>query len=317
MIEYRIFRNGDPPALVDLWNGCFAGRGTAFLRGSTLLEYFTLAKPYFDPAGVVLAVADGRPVGFAHSGFGPDARGAALDTGVGVLCNIGVLPSFRRQGVGGELLRRSEEYLRSRGARQLIAGPGPGLNPFTFALYGGANSCGFLASDALARPFLEHRGYRAGTGRVVYHRALDAPPSAADGRFAAHRQRYEIFGGPVHHLTWYQDAVLGPIELHEFKLTDRTNNRAVARATLWEMETFNQRWNEHAVGVVELAVEPDVRRQGLGKFLLAQLLRHLHEQFFTLIETHAPADDAAATGLLRVLGFKQVDEGFAYTREGS
>jgi ribosomal protein S18 acetylase RimI-like enzyme len=138
----------------------------------------------------------------------------------------------------------------------------------------------------------------------------------ADGRFAAYRQRFEIFGGPRHGMSWYEESVLGPIELHEFKLTDRTAGRAVARASLWEMETFNQRWNEHAVGVVELEVVPDARRQGLGKFLLAQLLRHLHEQFFTLVEAHAPADDPAATGLFRGLGFKQVDEGFTYTREG-
>lgn len=315
MIEYRTFRNGDPPALVDLWNTCFDRRGAAFLRGSTLLEYFTLAKLYFDPPGLTLALADGRPVGFAHAGFGPDARSSAPDPQAGVVCAIGVQPAHRRQGIGGELLRRCEEYLRSRGSRQVTVGPGLGLNPFTFALYGGANSCGFLASDALARPFLERRGYVAGTGRLVLQRRLDVPPSVADGRFAAFRQRYEIFGGPRHGLSWYQESVVGPVELHEFRLTDRGNNRAVARACLWEMETFNQRWNEHAVGVVELVVEPDVRRQGLGKFLLAQLLRHLHEQFFTLVEAHAPADDPAATGLLRGLGFGQVDEGFTYTRE--
>jgi ribosomal protein S18 acetylase RimI-like enzyme len=317
VIQYRNYRNGDPPGLVDLWNTCFTGRGAAFLRGSTLLDYFTLSKPYFDPAGLILAIANGRPVGFAHGGFGPDACGTALDTSTGVVCAIAVLPAHRRQGVGSELLRHCEEFLRSRGARRILAGPVPPLNPFTFALYGGADSCGFLASDPLARTFLERRSYRAGSARVVWQRPLDSVPGVADGRFAAFRQRYEIVGGPRHGLTWYQEAVAGPVELHEYKLTDRTTTRAVARAGLWEMETFGQRWNEHAVGLIELETVPDLRRQGLAKFLLSQLLRHLHEQFFTLVEAHAPADDAAVGGLLKLLGFARVDEGFTYTREGT
>ncbi len=317
MIQYRTFRNGDSPALVDLWNNCLTGRGTAYLRGTTFLEYFILAKPYFDPAGLVLATADGRPVGFAHAGFGPDARAAALDTGVGVVCAAGVLPEQRRRGVGSGLLRQCEEYLRSRGARRLCAGPHPPLNPFTFALYGGARSCGFLASDPAARPFLEHSGYRPGPATAVFHRPLGQPPSVADGRFAAHRTRYEIVGGPLRGASWYEEAVLGPVELYEYRLTDRSSGRTAARVSLWEMETFSQRWNEHAVGVVNLEVEPDLRRQGLGKFLLVQLLRHLHEQFFTLVEAQAPAGAAAAVALLQGLGFGPVDEGYAYTREAA
>jgi ribosomal protein S18 acetylase RimI-like enzyme len=316
VIQYRTFRNGDPPALVDLWNTCFVGRGAAFVRGSTLLDYITLSKPYFDPAGLILALADGRPVGFVHSGFGPDPRGAALDTRAGVMCAIGVVPTFRRQGIGAELLRRSEEFLQSRGAQRLCAGPMPPVNPFTFAIYGGANSCGFLASDSGARPFLEKRGYRAGPPRLILQRRLDAVPVVADGRFAALRQRYEIVGSPQRGLSWYEECVVGPIELHEYRLTDRATGQAVARANLWEMETFNQRWNEHAVGIVNLEVLPSFRRQGLAKFLLAQLLRHLHEQFFSVTEAHAPADDPAANGLLKLLGFSQIDEGFGYTREG-
>jgi ribosomal protein S18 acetylase RimI-like enzyme len=314
VIQYRAFRNGDPPALVDLWNSCFIGRGAAFLRGSTLLDYFTLSKPYFDPSGMTLAVADGRPVGFVHGGFGPGERGTALDTRSGVICSIGVMPDHRRQGIGSELLRLGEEFLRSQGAQQVFAGPMVPLNPFTFAIYGGANSCGFLASEPLARPFLERRGYRAGPPRLVMQRSLDTIPGAADGRFADYRQRFEIVGGPQHGLTWYDECVLGPVELHEYRLTERTTGQALARANLWEMDTFNQRWNEHAVGVVNIEVLPDHRRQGLAKFLLSQLLRHLHEQFFTLVEAHAPASDAAATGLLKLFGFAQVDEGFGYTR---
>jgi ribosomal protein S18 acetylase RimI-like enzyme len=316
VIEYRTFRNGDPPALVELWNECFTGRGAAPMRGTTYLEYFTLAKPYFDPAGLLLAFDGGRAVGFAHVGFGPTPAGDAVDRRTGVVCALGVRPGDRRRGVGTELLRRCEDYLRAAGAAELHAGPLAPLNPFTFGLYGGSTSAGFLDSDADARAFLERRGYRPYATRLVLHRALDAPPGVADGRFPAYRPRFEIHAGPRHKLTWWEEGVIGPVELHEFKLVEKGENRAVARASLWEMETYNARWNQHAVGLVELETAPEFRRRGLAKFLLAQLMLHLHEQFFTLLEAHAPEGDAALSGLFEKLGFRQVDTGRAFRRDG-
>ena len=316
MIQYRTFRNGDPPALVDLWNECFIGRGAAYLRGTTLLEYFTFAKPYFDPGGLVLAVAGDRPVGFVHAGFGPDPDRKGPDPAAGgVVCALGVLPGHRRRGVGTELLRRAEAYLRGRGARDLYAGPLPPRNPFTFALYGGSQSAGFLDSDPLARPFFERNGYRPGPARLVLHRPLEQPPAVADGRFAALRPRYEIHAAPRRGLTRWDEAVTGPVELHEYRLLDRTGGRTAARATLWEMETYGPRWNEHAVGLVETDVAPELRRKGLARFLLAQLLRHLHEQFFTLAEVHVDEGDAASEGLFRGLGFEPADAGRVYRWE--
>src|SRR4051794_15510490 len=72
VIHYRTFRNPDPPALLEVWNACCTSRGAAPFRVTTLLEYFTFAKPYFDPAGMILAVEDGKVVGFVHAGFGPN-----------------------------------------------------------------------------------------------------------------------------------------------------------------------------------------------------------------------------------------------------
>ncbi len=137
----------------------------------------------------------------------------------------------------------------------------------------------------------------------------------ADGRFAAYRQRFEIHTGPRRATTWWQESVLGPVELQDFCLVEKINSRVAARMSLWEMEPFSPRWNEHAVGIVELETAPELRRQGLARFLLAQVLRHLHEQFFSLAEVHSPEDDAIAGGLLRGLGFQPIDRGHSYCRE--
>jgi ribosomal protein S18 acetylase RimI-like enzyme len=315
VIQYRTFRNTDPPALARLWNTCFTQRGAIAFRGTTLLEYFLFAKPYFDPASLILACSGEEPVGFALSGFGPSADGASLDPTVGVICVIGVQPSSRRQGIGTELLHRSEAYLQQGGAQRIYAGPMTPLNPYTFALYGGSNSPGFLDSDALARPFFEKHGYQLDRTCLVLQRPLDAPVVGNDGRFPALRQRIEILGGPYQETTWWQECVLGPIEMHDYRLRERTTQELVARANLWEMETFSMRWNEHAIGFVDLEVDPDYRRQGLAKFLLTQLLRHLQDQFFSMAEVQVPSDNTPALQLVLGLGFQQIDAGRQFRKE--
>jgi ribosomal protein S18 acetylase RimI-like enzyme len=315
LIQYRTFRNFDPPVVADLWNASLTEPGAAALRSTTLVESFLLAKPYFDPEGVLLALVHEIPAGFAISGFGPGDGGRKLDYTTGVLCALGVAPQFRRQGIGSALLSRAEEYLRRRGADKLFAGASAPANPYTFALYGGAQSSGFLDSSDAARPFLERRGYRSQDTSLVYRCPLEPIPNVVDGRFPSMRQRYEIQLAPRHGLTWYQEGALGPVELHEFHLCDKLFGRSVVRACVWEMETYAPRWNQHAVGVLDIETVPDRRGEGLAKFLLAMLLRHLREQFFTFVETHVPETDDRARRLLEGLGFVHSDTGRRFKRE--
>ena len=144
MVHYRTFRNTDPPQLTQVWNEVFAGNGGVRLASNNALEYCVFSKPYFDPAGLILAEEDGNCLGFGHGGFGPDAAGVGLSTQAGVVCLIGVQPAQRRRGIGRQLLERCEAYLRGRGARTLFAGQHPPLSPFYHGLYGGSELPGFL-----------------------------------------------------------------------------------------------------------------------------------------------------------------------------
>src|SRR5437773_8684958 len=100
MPRLRCFHNDDPPELAAIWNDAFTGRGTYPLRSLGALERCVFSKPYFDPAGLIVALDDGTPVGFAHAGFGPNGDESALDQTRGVLCLIAVRSSHRRRGVG-------------------------------------------------------------------------------------------------------------------------------------------------------------------------------------------------------------------------
>ncbi len=315
MIHYRTFRNDDPPALVAIWNEVFTGRGAAALRGASPLEYFVFAKPYFDPRGLILAVDDRTPVAFVHAGFGPDATQKALDRTAGVTCLFGVRPTYRRQGLGTELLNQAEEYLREQGAKTLHVGGLPPLNPFYLGLLGGSDTAGILDSDSLAGPFLRRRGYEPRAATFVFQRRLNKHFNVADARFAGLRRRFDVRAVLRSKTgTWWQECVLGPLELLDFHVVDRATGTSVARVGAWEMQGFSQRWNVPSVGLMDLEVHPDHRRQGIARFLLTQVLRQVQEQYFEIVEMHAPDDNQAAVELLRGLAFEQVDTGRRYTK---
>src|SRR5687767_4985608 len=103
-VAYRHFRNTDPPALVRLWNEAVTSRAAVRLQGPMAFEDGVLAKTWFDPKGLIVAESADMLVGFVHAGFGPDAGGQTTANDAGVVCALAVVPEFRRQGIGRELL---------------------------------------------------------------------------------------------------------------------------------------------------------------------------------------------------------------------
>jgi ribosomal protein S18 acetylase RimI-like enzyme len=315
VIQYRHFRNDDPPGLAAVWNEALSGRGEVRLRHSSPLENYVFSKPYFDPAGLIVAVDDKVQIGFAHAGFGPNEARTALSKSNGVTCAIAVRPSYCRRGIGSELLERCESYLITSGAKTLYAGPMPPFHPFYFGLYGGSDLPGFLMSDQGAEPFLQKRGYQVHGTTLVFHRSLGEPVNVPDGRFPALRRRFELRMAPKSGAgNWWQESVRGPVEMVEFLLVDKTSSDVVARAPVWEMDGFSWRWNQPTVGILSVAVREDLRRQGLAKFLFAQLLRYLQEQFFALVEVQVNEANQAALHFCQGLGFQQVDSGRLYKK---
>jgi ribosomal protein S18 acetylase RimI-like enzyme len=316
MPSLRRFRNDDPPKLAEIWNEAFTGRGTYPLRSLSPLERCIFSKPYFDPAGFIVAVDGGVPVGFVHAGFGPTDEEIRIDPTRGIICAIAVRASHRRTGLGAELLRAAEAYLADRGTKTIQAGARWPRCPFYFGLYGGSNMPGFLDSDVAAGPFLLHQGYRAGETTAVLQRRLDQPVPAADNRFVALRRRFDTRLLPQMAMgSWWQECVYGLLEPVEFRLEDKLSGMPAARALLWEMEGYSWRWGCPSVGVLDIQVRSDLRRQGVAKFLLTQILRRLQEEYFGIVEAHAPESNPTALALFQSLGFQTVDAGRDYLKD--
>jgi ribosomal protein S18 acetylase RimI-like enzyme len=316
VIEYRRFRNIDPPGLVEVWNDALTSRGSVRLRNSSPLESCTLSKLFFDPEGLIVAVDAGRIVGLVHAGFGANVQGTGLDHESGVTCVLAVRTSYRGQNIGAELLRRSEEYLGARGARHLFAGSMAPLNPFYLGLYGGSELPGFLATDLAAEPFFTRHGYQVCRTTRVLQRRLSVPLKVFDARFVGYRQRFELCEDAASRLgTWWQYALFNGAEPRVFSLLDRNDHQYAAQATVWEMEGFSYRWNLPAIGVSDWFVRPDLQRLGVGKYLLTQVLRRAMEELLEVVELHIPSDNQSAWKVCQALGFEQVDLGRMYQKQ--
>lgn len=303
MITYRPFRNTDPPLLVELWNASLAGQRAVPVRSATLLEYFVFAKPYFEREGMHLALDGGAPVGFALTGPARDEPAA------GVISAVAVLPSYRRRGIGSQLLQLAEGHLRRRGASVALGGGMAPDDPFLFGLYGGCSSPGVLAGDQGGRALLERCGYTLARTCAILQRSLTRLQMPADGRFPGIRNRYDIIAAPQRNAGRWRECVLGPVEAVEYRLQDKATNASPARMLLWDMDTFCLHWGQSCVGLIEFVVDEAERRKGLAKYLMGNVLRHLRERSFHVFEAQADPSSPAAMAIMGQFEFQQVETG--------
>jgi ribosomal protein S18 acetylase RimI-like enzyme len=312
VLDYRTFRNTDTPRLVSVWNESFTNRGAPRLVNNTMLERYVLAKPIFNPKGVIVAESNGVVVGFAHAAMSLNPFNTQK---VGVVCLVGVRPAFRRKGVGTELLKRAEQYLREQGAENLQAGGHWPNNPFYMGIYGGCESPGFLRSDTAAEPFLLKHGYRIDQKIAVLQHALDQPMKMFDPRFVPLRQRFELqFGSPRRLLSSWHEEVFGYVDPLQFVLHERKSGNWVARTLVWEMEAFSIAWRRPTVGIFDFEVNAPFRRQSVGRYFLSLIMKYIQDQFFTLVELQLEESNQYGLDFLRSLEFQHVDTGQVFVR---
>lgn len=316
MIVYRSFHNDDTPHLIDIWRAQPRQRGLAQPVAAELFEQLVLSKPYFENAGLILAIDEEEAVGFVHAGFGPTDDGSGLNRRFGVISLLMVKPTHAEGEVGAQLLARAEEYLREHGAEVLYAGGIRPLDPFYVGLYGGSELPGVLASDTFARGVYQAAGYQEIDRVIVLARELAgfrAPVDRLQMQIRRNSIVEEQTDAPPRN--WWEACALAPFHVTAFQLIESGRGQPSATARFWMLDTFAAGWGVQAAGLYELEVVPDRQHCGLAKFLVSDAFRRLAAGGVSLIEAQTMQGNSVALALYHKLGFAEVDSGVVLRKQ--
>lgn len=314
MICFRPFRNNDPPALAKIWRSQPPSRSLAQPMTAVMFDELVLCKPYFDREGLIIAEDDGKPIGFVHAGFDANAAGDGIACERGAICLLLVTPRDDSHEVARALLNHGEQFLIERGSRTIQGGAAASSAAYYFGLYGGTKLPGTLASDEAAAVLYRNAGYHEEVARRIYHRDLAGFRPPVDRTIMQVRRRHQ-FGSQVdpQPTTWWEAVKFGRIDRVQFMLSLPAGPQ-VAAARFWDMEPLASSWGVHAMGLVDLEVEPGEQSGPLLTHLLGESLRQLQSTGTTLVEVQVGVDDAALDEACQRLGFREVDQGISFRK---
>lgn len=313
MVEFRTFRNSDPPRLARVWNSQPPLETRLPRVHARMLDETVLARLYFDPAGLWLAEEAQRVIGFAHAGFGPAASGERLDRAVGCVSALVVEPREDAEPIAAELVRRVEGYLATCGAREVRAGgPGP-IDPFYCGLYGGCRCDGLPAEDTAAVARFRAAGYAEREQRTVFRRDLAGyrPPcdrlySQWQRQFATDRPlecQKDLAAG-----SWFDACTVGQQHRCRFRLAVHAPAARVAELVCWDLQPLADATGRRLSGLLSSHCDDRAWTDGMFRFLLAETLQQLAEEGVEWFEAHVGPAEAPFRGVLEKLGFQSVTE---------
>ena len=316
MIQFRHFRNSDPPALCDIWRSQPPTRGLMQPITHSLLEELVFCKPHFDRRGLIVAVNERGPIGFVHAGFGPTGNRATLDRTRGITCLLMVGPEGS-PGTAEDLLAHSEAYLATQDAQDFYGGWIGREAPFYQGLCGGCLSPGILRSDSRQTELYQSAGYKASKCCLVWQRELASFRPVIDREIMKLRRQLVLCRTPeAPPNNWWDACTVGQLDQIRFELLPHGKKRAAAAASFWNVEPLASSWAVHAMGLLELDVENGSQREQLATFLLGEALRELKSYGAAVVEIQSDVADHGLVAACRRLGFQEVDQGIQFRKAG-
>jgi ribosomal protein S18 acetylase RimI-like enzyme len=315
---FRPFRNSDPPRLAEIWREQPPLRGRFPAMTSGILDQLVLSKPYFDERGLIVAVLEDAPVGFVHAGFGPDESEQSVSRDTGMIYQLMMRSAHREPSLADELIHQAEAYLRGAGAKVLYAGGIRPFNAFYLGLYGGSELPGVLAGDAMFVEACRRNGYREIDHVNVLQRELAifrAPVTRSQRQLRREVTIREQVTPRVS--SWWTACTTGGFEVTGYEAIRTRDETSLADVLFWDIEPLSVGWGAPTVGMFDLRVDNDRRRQGVATLLLSDAFSKLATRGVVRVEAQTMQQNLPAIGLYRQLGFDQVDEGIVFRKEAS
>ena len=313
---FRAYRNGDSPALADLWNRATPERGA--VRPLSVHEFDALAigRLHFEAAGLIVAERGGHVVGFAHAGFGPEqpvGRSHRLDTSMGTVAMVILEPGLDDPGLERDLVFEAERYLRRRGACVFYAGGQAPLNPTYWGIYGGSEFSGILDSHISFRRVVETAGYEPAATTVIFEIDLiRGEPKDARAPLFRRQFRLEVIEDVLPN-GWWQALAIGLFRPTAFRLIEKPTNQVVAHAITWDIPSgYGMGDGRTRTGLIDVGVASDQRRRGYGRHLVSEILRHVRTRSTDAVVVQTSSQNVPALALYRSLGFEAIDTATLY-----
>jgi ribosomal protein S18 acetylase RimI-like enzyme len=322
MLTIRPFHNADPPRLVELQRKYQQYKRQDIFSSLSInqLQAQVLGLPMTDLRSIMLALDDDKLVGYIHTALSPDADGSRLDNTTGQICMLCADPGYPNQSeVLTSLIRAGESYLVDYGVQEIFGGSPTPAMPFYTGFYGGGEVIGFLQTDeVLVRGFLE-TGYRIDQKTTWFHLDMNKyePLSSTDALAWLHTVTIEINDAP-RAKSWYEGCILINGNWLEAMAFFNATGKPIARIRVRiacpnsdePFVLYNGLWT---ASLIDIRVHPDFRHQGVGKFLLSELVRHLADRRqITQIDAHIAEDSLALYALLSGLYWEQREQGYIF-----
>jgi ribosomal protein S18 acetylase RimI-like enzyme len=265
----------------------------------------------FEAAGLIVAERDGRIAGFVHAGFGPElpvpcTRPLELCHQIGTVAMLAVERGMEDTDLAPALVTAAEKYLRSRGAKVIYAGSLFPLNPFYWGVYGGSEGSGVLSDHESFQRAVSGLGYEP-IGATVLLEADLQTADPRDPRAALIRRQVQVEfiedPLPAH---WWEELALGEFDLTQVRIRNKSDGAQLAGATLWDMQWFGREDGRSRQGLIDLAVAPEHRRKGLGRFLASEIFRHARAEAIGFVEVQTATTNEPALAFYASLGFSPV-----------
>lgn len=323
-IRFRPFRNSDPPHLVRLWNLTLPALGVARPLGIHEFDTIVTGTAVFDREGLIVAEDEGGAIlGYAHAGFGPplpEGPGLVLSREMGTIAMLALdvkdidagPPPWAR-----DLIFAAERYLRRKGTSVFYAGGLYPLNPFYWGLYGGSEYAGVLSGHATFHQAVRACGYLPVATTVMLEADLAEGNESRDPKqvLLKRKVRLEITeDATLSH--WWDNLSLAHHRVAAVQLVSKADASTMAQAALWDMEGFSRIDGKSRYGMLGLYVAPDHRRQGYGRFLVSEIMKHARLQLIDRLVVQTGATNAPARALYESLGFRRIEQSTTYRLPG-
>ena len=316
MTHFRPFRNGDPPALAELWNRGLPEHEVARPLSAHEFDAQVAGKLHFEAEGLIVAERDApgrrlRPRG-VRAGRPVRARSHRLNHALGTVAMLVVEPGPDDPELERGLIAEAERYLRRRGATVLYAGGQFPLNPFYWGSYGGSEFAGILSAHVAFRRAVVASGYEPVSTTELLEADLSAPePRDPRAPLIRRQARVEVVEDamPAH---WWEALAIGGFRPTSFRLLARADDLELARATTWDMSGWGLDDAAARIGLIGLEVHPEHRRKGFGRHLVGEVLRHAREQMIASVAVQTRSTNLPALSLYESLGFAPAETATLY-----